>query len=172
MRSWDAMVEINLTAPYLVTQAALPAITASEVGASVIFISSIGAGAFSSGWGTYAMTKNGLIAFMRCLADEVGAHGVRVNAICPGLGRDQDGAGYPPEHRSGFSASTMRPSTRRTCAANMLGALVTPDSVADIAVFLASDRARHITAQEHTVCGGCSPGNNAKPAEEEVEATA
>ena len=53
------------------TQAALPAIRASGPGASVIFVSSIAAGAHSAGWGTYAMTKNGLNAFMHCLADEL-----------------------------------------------------------------------------------------------------
>ena len=165
LASWDAMVEINLTAPYLVTQAALPAIKASGTGASIIFISSIGAGAYSSGWGTYAMTKNGLIAFMRCLADELGTHGVRVNAIRPGwvetrMAQDTHrgiAADLGVDYET-FYAENMR--------ANMLGALVTTDSVADIAVFLASERGRHITAQEHTVCGGCSPGNNAKPAEE------
>ena len=84
LASWDGMVETNLTAPYLATQAALPALRASGVGASVIFVSSIAAGAYSAGWGTYAMTKNGLNAFMRCLADEVGGDGVRVNSISPG----------------------------------------------------------------------------------------
>ena len=170
LESWDAMLEINLTAPYLVTQAALPAIKSSSPGASIIFISSIGAGAFSSGWGTYAMTKNGLIAFMRCLADEVGGDGVRVNAICPGWVETRMAQ---DTHRSiaadlGVDYETFYAENMR---ANMLGALVTPDSVADIAIFLASERSRHITAQEHTVCGGCSPGNNAKPAEEEAEAS-
>ncbi|MCY4480762.1 MAG: SDR family NAD(P)-dependent oxidoreductase [Rhodospirillales bacterium] len=171
LASWDAMLEINLTAPYLVTQATLPAIRSSSTGASIIFISSIGAGAYSAGWGTYAMTKNGLIAFMRCLADEVGGDGVRVNAICPGWVETRMAQ---DTHRSiaadlGVDYDTFYAENMR---ANMLGALVTTDSVADIAVFLASERSRHITAQEHTVCGGCSPGNSAKPAEEEAEADA
>ena len=169
LASWDAMIDINLTAPYLVTQAAVPAIRASGVGASVIFISSIAAGAHSAGWGTYAMTKNGLNAFMHCLADELGGDGVRVNSICPGWVETKMAQ---DTHRSiaadlGVDYETFYAENMR---ANMLGALVTPDSVADIAVFLASERGRHITAQEHTVCGGCSPGNNAKPAEEEGEA--
>ncbi len=169
LASWDAMIDINLTAPYLVTQAAVPAIRASGVGASVIFISSIAAGAHSAGWGTYAMTKNGLNAFMHCLADELGGDGVRVNSICPGWVETKMAQ---DTHRSiaadlGVDYETFYAENMR---ANMLGALVTPDSVADIAVFLASERGRHITAQEHTVCGGCSPGNNAKPAEEETEA--
>ena len=165
LASWDAMVETNLTASFLVTQAALPAIRTSGAGASVMFISSIAAGAHSAGWGTYAMTKNGLNAFMHCLADELGGAGVRVNSICPGwvetrMAQDAHrglaadlGIAYEDHY-----AANMR--------ANMLGALVTVDSIADMAVFLASERGRHITAQELTVCGGCVPGSKAEPPEE------
>ncbi len=166
LATWDTMVETNLTAPYLVTQAALPAIRASGAGASVIFISSIAAGSFAAGWGTYAMTKNGLIAFMRCLADELGVDGVRVNAICPGWVETKMAQ---DAHRSmaetavadyeSLYATNMR--------ANMLGALVTTDSIADMAVFLASERGRHITAQELTVCGGCIPGSRAGEPDEQ-----
>ena len=169
LESWDSMVEINLTAPYLVTQAALPAIRASGAGASVIFVSSIAAGAYSAGWGAYAMTKNGLIAFMRCLADELGEAGVRVNAICPGwvetkMAQDAHrglAADLGIDYAAHYAAN-MR--------ANMLGALVTTDSIADMAVFLASERGRHITAQELTVCGGCIPGSKAEAPEAEAAA--
>ena len=167
LASWDGMVETNLTAPYLATQAALPALRASGVGASVIFVSSIAAGAHSAGWGTYAMTKNGLNAFMHCLADEVGGDGVRVNSISPGwvetkMAQDAHrglaadlGIAYEDHY-----AANMR--------ANMLGVLVTTDSIADMAVFLASERGRHITAQELTVCGGCLPGSSANSPEAET----
>ena len=104
------------------------------MGASVIFVSSIAAGAYSAGWGTYAMTKNGLNAFMHCLADEVGGDGVRVNSISPGWVEtkmaqdahrglaDHLGVAYEDHY-----AANMR--------ANMLGVLVTTDSIADMAVF-------------------------------------
>ena len=169
LASWDSTVETNLTAPYLATQAALPAIRASGAGASVIFVSSIAAGAYSAGWGTYAMTKNGLVAFMRCLADELGGAGVRVNAICPGwvetrMAQDAHrslAADLGIDYESHY-AQNMR--------ANMMGALVTTDSIADIAVFLASERGRHITAQELTVCGGCLPGSSAEPPDAEAAA--
>ena len=164
--SWDRLLAVNLTAPYLVTQASLPAIRAAAPGASVVFISSIAADSYSAGWGAYAMTKNGLNAFMRCLADELGGLGVRVNAISPGwveteMAREAhrgmaaaDGVAYEQLY-----AANMR--------ANMLGALVTVDSIADMAVFLASERGRHITAQELTVCGGYVPGSRApEPGEE------
>ena len=167
LESWDSMVETNLTASYLATQASLPALRTSGAGASIIFVSSIAAAAHSAGWGTYAMTKNGLNAFMRCLADEVGGSGIRVNSICPGwvetkMAQDAHrglAADLGLDYEAHY-ADNMR--------ANMLGVLVTTDSVADMAVFLASERGRHITAQELTVCGGCLPGSSAN--REEAEA--
>ena len=169
LESWDSMVETNLTAAFLATQAALPAIRASGAGASVIFVSSIAAAAHAAGWGTYAMTKNGLNAFMHCLADELGGDGVRVNCISPGwvetkMAQDAHrglAADLGIAYESHYAAN-MR--------ANMLGVLVTTDTIADMAVFLASERGRHITAQELTVCGGCVPG--AKAEELEAEAAA
>ena len=164
---WDGMVETNLTAAFLATQASLPALRASGAGASVIFVSSIAAGAYSAGWGTYAMTKNGLNAFMHCLADEVGGDGVRVNSICPGWVETKMAQ---DAHRGlaaglGLDYETHYANNMRT---NMLGVLVTTDSVADMAVFLASERGRHITAQELTVCGGCLPGASNQPEEAEA----
>ena len=163
--SWDSMVETNLTASYLLTQAALPAIRTSGTGASVIFISSIAAGAHSAGWGTYAMTKNGLNAFMHCLADELGGDGVRVNSISPGWVETK----MAQDAHRGLAADlgiAYEDHYTANMRANMLGTLVTTDSIADMAVFLASERGRHIMAQELTVCGGCIPGSKADPPEE------
>ena len=167
LASWDGMVETNLTAAFLATQASLPAIRASGRGASIVFVSSIAAGAHSVGWGAYAMTKNGLNAFMRCLADEVGGAGVRVNAICPGWVETR----MAQEAHRGLAADLgldYETHYANNMRANMLGALVTADSIADMAVFLASERGQHITAQELTVCGGCLPGASAQPEEAEA----
>ena len=164
LASWDAMVETNLTASFLVSQAAIPALRASGAGASVIFVSSIAANAHSAGWGTYAMTKNGLNAFMHCLADELGTAGVRVNSICPGWVE----TGMAQEAHKGLAADlgiAYEDHYAANMRANMLGALVTTDSIADMAVFLASARGRHVTAQELTICGGCVPGAKAEPPE-------
>ncbi len=160
LASWDRLVETNLTAPYLVSQACIPALRDSGAGASVLFVSSIAANSYSAGWGTYAMTKNGLNAFMHCLADELGGFGIRVNALCPGwvetdMARD---AHRGMAETAGVAYDSLYATNMR---ANMLGTLVTVDTVADMAVFLASARGRHITAQELTVCGGCVPGSRA-----------
>ncbi len=156
--TWKEILATNLTAPFLVTRALYPALVRSAAGASVIFLSSIAAAAHAAGWGAYAASKNGLNAFMHCLADELGVHGVRVNTIAPGwvdtkmaqeLHKDMAAAAGAPYEA--LYNGNMR--------GNMLGALLPPDSIADMAVFLASERGRFITAQTLAVCGGCVPGS-------------
>ena len=142
--TWKAILATNLTAPFLIARAVYLALAQSGADASVIFISSIAANAHAAGWGAYAASKNGLNAFMHCLADELGAHGVRVNTIAPGWVETKmaqklhkgmaDTSGAPYE---ALYNDNMR--------GNMLGALLTPDSIADMAVFLASEEARWIT---------------------------
>ena len=170
--TWKAILATNLTAPFLIARGVYPALVQSGADASVIFISSIAADAHAAGWGAYAASKNGLNAYMHCLADELGAHGVRVNTIAPGWVETKmaqqlhqgmaDASGAPYE--------TLYNDNMR---GNMLGALLTPDSIADMAVFLASDRGRFITAQTLAVCGGCVPGSgNSESSAERAEALA
>ncbi len=158
--SWDAIIETNLTAPYLMTRAARDALRSSGPGASITFVSSIAANAHSAGWSAYAASKNGLDAFMHCMADEFGEVGVRVNAIAPGWVETkmaEDAHRYTAARDGREFSDHFRTNMR----ANMLGALLPPDTIADMAVFLASDRGRFITAQTMTVCGGCVPGSRA-----------
>ena len=165
--TWKSIIAINLTAPFLITRALYPALIEAGTDGRVIFISSIAAGAHAAGWGAYAASKNGLDAYMHCLADELGDHGVRVNTISPGWvetkmaqslhqGMAEDtGANY-----ESFYAGNMRD--------NILGVLLTADTIADMAVYLASERGRFIAAQTLAVCGGCVPGSGGGRAEEEA----
>ena len=156
--TWKAILATNLTAPFLIARAVHPALVQSGADASVIFISSIAADAHTAGWGAYAASKSGLNAFMHCLADELGAHGVRVNTIAPGWVDTKMAQGL---HR-GMAAAADAPYAALYAGSmrgNMLGALLTPDTIADMAVFLASERGRFITAQTLKVCGGCVPGS-------------
>ena len=159
-KTWKAILAVNLTAPFLITRALYPALVQSGAEASVIFISSIAADAHSAGWGAYAASKNGLNAFMHCLADELGAHGVRVNTIAPGWVETK----MAQELHRGMAAAAGAPYEALyggSMRGNMLGALLTPDSIADMVLFLARERGRFITAQTLAVCGGCVPGSRA-----------
>jgi NAD(P)-dependent dehydrogenase (short-subunit alcohol dehydrogenase family) len=156
--TWKAILATNLTAPFLVSRAVYPALVQSGAEASVIFISSIASAEHAAGWGAYAASKNGLDAFMHCLADELGAYGVRVNTIAPGWIETK----MAQQLHKGMASAAGAPFEalyNENMRGNMLNALLTPDSIADMAVFLASERGRFITAQTLAVCGGCVPGS-------------
>ena len=170
--TWKSILATNLTAPFLISRALYPALVESGADASVIFISSIAADAHAAGWGAYAASKNGLNAFMHCLADELGAHGVRVNTIAPGWVETK----MAQQLHKGMAAAAGAPYQALydgNMRGNMLSALLTPDSIGDMAVFLASARGRFITAQTLAVCGGCVPGSgNSESSDARAEALA
>ena len=81
---WDLVMDVNLKAPYLVTQHTLPAMIAQGAGGAYVFNASSSARMAQAERSVYNATKAGLVGFTRCLADEVGAHGITVNAVCAG----------------------------------------------------------------------------------------
>jgi len=155
--TFDSIIDINLKAPFLVTRPLLPALRQSGQGASIIFISSIAANAVAAEWGIYSASKAGLNAMMRCLADEMSGAGVRVNAICPGWVETKMATGLH-EGMANASGGDYDALYQQSMRGNMLGALLTPDTIGDMAVYLASERGRFITAQTLHICGGDTPG--------------
>jgi NAD(P)-dependent dehydrogenase (short-subunit alcohol dehydrogenase family) len=97
IETWDQLLKINLTAPFLLTQACLPLLHAAGE-ASVIFTSdSLGRKA-KAYWGAYAVSKFGLEGLMQVLADELENSGIRVNSVDPGPMRTKlRNAAYPAE---------------------------------------------------------------------------
>jgi NAD(P)-dependent dehydrogenase (short-subunit alcohol dehydrogenase family) len=95
--SWQAVLEINLTAPFLITQALLPLLR-NGVKPSVIFISSGLGRTGRGGWGAYAVSKFGVEGLTQIWAAELRQEGIRVNAVNPGGTRTQMRAtAYPQE---------------------------------------------------------------------------
>jgi NAD(P)-dependent dehydrogenase (short-subunit alcohol dehydrogenase family) len=98
----------------------------------------------------YGAAKAGLVAATRALAVEVGAHGIRVNAIAPGtidtpmLARDLDG----------MNTADAADFLERVRAANALGRIGTVDEIGDVVAFLVSDAARYVTGATIVVDGG------------------
>jgi NAD(P)-dependent dehydrogenase (short-subunit alcohol dehydrogenase family) len=96
-QAWNEVLRINLTAPFLITQALLPAL---RKGASptVIFISSGVGRKGRAGWGAYAVSKFGVEGISQVWAEELQEAGIRVNAVNPGGTRTQmRAAAYPQE---------------------------------------------------------------------------
>jgi len=138
--SWDAIQNTNLRGAALLSQALLPGMISARAGA-IINIASCSAFQAEAGHTAYAASKAGLIAFTRCLAQEVGRYGIRVVAVVPGW----------------IATENNRPDAqgRAWLADNVsLGRAGTPEEVAEVVWFLASDAASYITGQAIIVDGG------------------
>ena len=80
---WDETLELNLTAPYLLSKAALPHMRAQRWG-RIVTVASINGRIPTPYSGAYVASKHGVIGLMRTLALEVAAEGITVNCVCPG----------------------------------------------------------------------------------------
>jgi NAD(P)-dependent dehydrogenase (short-subunit alcohol dehydrogenase family) len=95
--SWKDVLHLNLTAPFLLTQALLPALRKGE-NPSVIFVSSGVGYKGRAGWGAYSVSKFGVEGLNQVWADELEAESIKVNAVNPGGTRTQmRAAAYPQE---------------------------------------------------------------------------
>ena len=140
---WDKTIRINLRGTYLTLHVTVPQMKA-QGGGSIIVVSSInGNRTFTSPGATaYSATKAAQVAMVQQLALELARHKIRINAVCPGKIdteiddntslRDQEETRVPVEWPEGDIPLTD-------------GAAGSPQDVADVILFLASQRARHIT---------------------------
>jgi 3-hydroxybutyrate dehydrogenase len=146
---WELTLAVNLTAPFLLCKAALPAMLARRWG-RIINIASINGKTGSFHGAAYAASKHGLLGLTRTLALEVAREGITVNAICPGpvhtIMNDRRVA-YDAQRR-GVSFDEQAQSL------TPIGGRLEPDDIAPLAVYLASDDARMVTGQAWNICGG------------------
>ena len=151
---WDQTIRVNLRGTYLTLNTTVPHMKAHG-GGSIIIVSSInGNRTFTSPGATaYSATKAAQVAIVQQLAVELGRHKIRINAVCPGKIdtdiqdnthiRDEDETAVPVEWSEGDI-----PLTEGTAGASV--------DVADVILFLASHRARHVTGVPIFVDGGQS----------------
>lgn len=141
---WNRLLAVNVTGVYQCIQAAVPAMMGRK-NAAIINIGSIsaekGGGVFGNVW--YAATKAAVIAITKGLGRDLGPHGIRVNAISPGV-VDTD-----------MVHKLLTPEMRETLLRRVpLGRFTTADDIAHAAVYLASDQSAGITGEVLTVDGG------------------
>ena len=139
---WDQVLDANLRSTFVVTQAAARKMAEQGWGGAVINIASIEGINPAPGHSHYNAAKGGVIMLTKSLAAELGQHGIRVNAVSPGLiwreGLDQD---WPD-------------GVARYKEASALNRLGLPEDIADACLFLASSAASWITGINLIVDGG------------------
>lgn len=149
--AWEAVLRINLTGTFAVTQAAIPHLKQSAAG-SIVVMSSL-AGRFGyPNRSPYATTKWGLIGFTKTLSRELGEFGIRVNAILPGA-VDGTRLRHVFEGRASVSGRSIAEEESAALANQSIKRFVDPADIAALVVFLASGAARSISGQMIPVDG-------------------
>ena len=150
---WDRIMDTNVKAPYLVSRHLLPAMLEAGAGGSILFNASTSGKSANAEWTAYNASKHAVLQFMKCLAMEVGEQDIRVNAICPGWAESKM-ASAAIRKTAQIRGEDFDAAYQRIMRSNMLGALIGPESLADMVVYLAGRQGRYITGQAINVCGG------------------
>ena len=141
---WHTIIDLNLTSAFFCTQAAAPGMIARRAG-TIVNVSSLaahnggGPGAFA-----YAAAKGGLISFTKAIAKELAPSGIRVNAVAPALiGSTHFHERYTPAQSFENIVKTIP-----------LGRAGTPEDVARVIAFLASDDSAYLVGETIDITGG------------------
>jgi 3-oxoacyl-[acyl-carrier protein] reductase len=138
---WDAVLATNLTATFMLSQAAIRPML-KQHGGRIIAISSVVGQTGNAGQTNYAASKAGLIGFAKALAREVASRGITINVVAPGLIETDMTKGLAEKAQAGWAGQIP------------LARLGTVDDVAAAVCFLASDEASYITGHVLAVNGG------------------
>lgn len=143
---WDAVFAVDLKGAWMMARAVLPAMIERRKG-SIVNIASLHARLTTQGMFPYAACKSGLVGMTRSLALDMAPYGIRVNAVSPGYVRTRLVDEY--FERAGDPAVEQR-----VLDAHPLGRIGTPEEIASVVCFLASDDASYVTGAEWAVDGG------------------
>jgi len=140
---WDVVIKVNLKSVFNMTKSVQRIMLKQRQGSIINMSSVVGVGG-NAGQSNYSASKAGLIGFTKSIAQELGSRNVRCNAIAPGFIETEMTKKLPQEVREGWAEKIP---LRRGG---------TPEDVARVTLFLASDLSSYVTGQVLSVCGGMS----------------
>ena len=140
-QQWDMVININLKSAFNFIHAVTP-VMMKQKGGSIINMASVVGVSGNAGQANYSASKAGMIGLAKSIAKELGSRGIRANAIAPGFILTDMTAALSEEVREEWAKQIP---LRRGG---------TPEDVANVAVFLASDLSSYVTGQVIHCCGG------------------
>ena len=152
LADWDATLRANLTGAFLCIKQAVPFMKAQNSGA-IINISSVGTLTLPPMRSVYNTSKWAIEGLTKSLARELGPFGISCNAILPGI-MNNNRMRSIMERRAKHEERALDDITADYLKYSAMGRLIEVEEIGHAAVFLASDKARSITSQLLSVCGG------------------
>jgi 3-oxoacyl-[acyl-carrier protein] reductase len=140
-QQWDMVINVNLKSAFNFIQACTPIMMKQKSG-SIINMSSVVGVSGNAGQANYSASKAGMIGLAKSIAKELGSRGIRANAIAPGFIETEMTHALTDEQRTKWSE--VIPLKRGG----------SPDEVAKVTLFLASDLSSYVSGQVINVCGG------------------
>ena len=141
--AWEKTMDVNLRGPYLLSRRVAVKMMAGE-GGTIVNISSVAGLEAAPGQGIYSVTKAGLIMLTKVMAREMGAAGVRVNCICPGVIRTQLSRALWEDEKN----------AKAFIARKALGRIGEVDELVGAAIYFASEASSFTTGAVLQVDGG------------------
>jgi len=142
LADFKRVLDVNLTGTFLVTKAACKELVDTKLSGSIVNIASIVGVTGNLGQSNYSASKAGVEAFTKTVAKEMGRNGIRCNAVVPGFIVSPMTDTVPDKVKDMFKKSIA------------LGRLGNPEEVAEVIVFLASDKSSYVNGASIHVTGG------------------
>ncbi|HOX28781.1 MAG TPA: SDR family NAD(P)-dependent oxidoreductase, partial [bacterium] len=150
---WRKVMEVNLNGTFIMSRAAAQWMTKAKQGGCIINTSSWRGFAPAPFMAAYCASKAGVISLTEVMALELASHNIRVNAICPGkVDTDMERWGW--ELKAGAKGVPVEAIIEEEQKKIPLGRIATPDMVAGLVSFIASDEGAYITGQAISFTGG------------------
>ena len=147
--AWDLVIDVNLKGTFLMSRAVIPHMLQRGSG-RIVNMSSVSGKRGTARRGAYTASKFGIIGITQVLAQELGGHGIAVNAICPGSVDTSRRESTSRRER----ALVERDPNAPVLSLPPTGRVARPDDIARLALFFASEASDHITGQAWNVDGG------------------